>query len=217
MHNRFPFVVLLMAALGLIISPRAPGANVKISALPFVISIPGTHVLTSNLVAPTAEAAAISINSVLPGDVILDFKGFSVSSPTPGRSSASVGVYIFPNPARNNVIVRNGTITGFLFDIEASGSQLTYLSNIQVLKMALSSTGSPSILFALVNSSNVSNCTFIPASSTSGSGIYDSGSLGGNTYTNNTFIGGGIISISIGVPGGTYVLDRLSFEAPASN
>ena len=92
---------LLTAAFGLIMSAlSAQSANIQITSLPFTIGAPGTYVLTGNLsfTAPTPPNAstyyaAILVPTSLPGPVILDLKGFTLTS-NGANVTASVGVGI---------------------------------------------------------------------------------------------------------------------------
>src|SRR6476646_5849011 len=68
--------------------PPPPPPPIQISSLPFVISAPGTYVLTGNLTAPITpyEVGAINIATVIIGPVIVDLKGFAIMGPGPWES-----------------------------------------------------------------------------------------------------------------------------------
>lgn len=68
-----------MAAFGLLSALSAPAANIKISSLPFAITVPGTYVVTGNLTFPGTTNAAITISTDIPGPVIVDLKGFTLT------------------------------------------------------------------------------------------------------------------------------------------
>jgi hypothetical protein len=203
--------ILLMAAFGLLMSALvAQSANINIPSVPFVVSAPGTYVAAANLVCP-AEVSAITVNASVDGPIIIDLKGFTLSSVSPGMSSDSVGVNIQSNPTASSITVRNGGIKNFMFGAQAASvpAFVTPLSNIHVENITFSNElgSTASIHFTFINSSSVNNCTFVR------SGIYDDGSQGGNNYSNDSFPDGGPISISISAH---TVMQRLSFAAPKS-
>jgi len=101
---------------GLLTPPGAPAATMKslaqieprtpISSAPFTISSPGSYYLTTNLTG-AANQNGISISS---GDVTLDLNGFTLSG------VASAGPYysgILIANTYTNIVVRNGTVTGW--------------------------------------------------------------------------------------------------------
>src|ERR1700722_12823699 len=97
---------LMMAALSLLSALTVQAANIKISSLPFVISAPGTYVLTGNLVCANPEISAITINSPVAGSIVLDLKGYTISCITPGVSSGSVGISISGNLVGGSITIR---------------------------------------------------------------------------------------------------------------
>jgi len=215
-------ILYLMAALCLIVSAiavhtanaqtvaaqAAKSTRINNSALPYTINAPGTYIAAANLVCP-AEVSAITVNASVAGPIIIDLKGFTLSSVSPGMSSDSVAINIQSNPTASSITVRNGGIQNFLFGVQAasvSGANPTYLSNINVGKMIFYNVNVP-IHFTGINSSSVSNCIFI-----GGGEIYDAYSQGGNNYNNNSFPDGGSISIA---PGANTLMERLSFDEPA--
>ena len=221
-----------MAALSLTMSAiAAQAANIQITSLPFTIGAPGTYVITGNLnfTAPTSPFtstffAAILIPTSLSGPVILDLKGFTLTSNGP-NVTASVGVGIgggFVGPFVANafpITVKNGSLNNFQAGIWASQAEAgpvipPPLTNIEVSNMSFS-TLSQGIIFFEVNSSTVKNCTFNNA------GIEDTLSAGGNEYTTLTFKGNGGLSIASdraasGLPNTTIVLDDCRFAPPAN-
>ena len=225
--------ILLTAALGLIMSGiAAQSGNIQITSLPFTIAAPGTYVITGNwsFTAPTPPNAstfyaAILIPTSLPGPVILDLKGFTLTSNGP-NVTASVGVGIgggFVGPFVANafpITVRNGRLNSFDVGIWASQAEAgpvipPPLTNIEVSNMSFFSGG---IIFFDVNSSTVKNCTF----KNCGVGISDILSAGGNRYTTLTFnnVGETLALASdrgvVGLPNTTIVLDDCRFAPPAN-
>jgi hypothetical protein len=222
---------LLMAAFGLIMSALvAQSANIQITHLPFTIAAPGTYVITGNLsfTAPTPPNAstfytAILIPTSLPGPVILDLKGFTLTSNGP-NATASVGVGIggtFVGPLIANafpITVRNGGLNSFDVGIWASQAAAVIpppLTNIEVSNMSFLSGG---IIFLEVNSSTVKNCTF----NNCGVSISDTLSAGGNEYSTLTFnnVGETLVLASgrgvVGLPNTTIVLNDCRFAPPAN-
>jgi len=100
-------------AQGALTPPGAPAATMKsldqieprtpISSAPFTISSPGSYYLTTNLTG-SSGSFGISINS---GNVTLDLNGFTVQ----GVHGSTVGIQI--PTTYTNLVVRNGTITGW--------------------------------------------------------------------------------------------------------
>jgi hypothetical protein len=221
-----------MAALSLTMSAiAAQAADIQITSLPFTIAAPGTYVITGNLsfTAPTSPFtstffAAILIPTSLPGPVILDLKGFTLTS-NGANITASVGVGIggtFVGPLVANafpITVKNGSLKNFQVGIWASQAAAVIpppLTNIEVSNMSFSSL-EQGIIFIEVNSSTVKNCTF-----NKGSGIEDSLSAGGNQYTTLTFNNAGeTLTIAsdrggVGLPHTTSVLEDCRFAPPAN-
>ena len=80
---------LIMSAITAQAAPKKnPPPPIQISSLPFVISAPGTYVLTANLTAPITpyKVGAINIATVIIGPVIVDLKGFAITGPGPWES-----------------------------------------------------------------------------------------------------------------------------------
>jgi hypothetical protein len=221
-----------MAALGLIMSAiTAQAANIQITSLPFTIGAPGTYVITGNLsfTAPTPPNAstyytAISVPTNLPGPVILDLKGFTLTS-NGANVAASIGVGIggnFAGPFVPNafpITVRNGILNSFAVGIDAlqayPGSvSPTPLTNIQITNMTCSLLQAPvansnGIIFGGVHSSTIKNCTFNNCTF----GTEDLSSAGGNQYTDLTF--NNVDEALVISPNGTStVLDDCRFAAP---
>ncbi len=99
--------------------PLAAGPT-PINALPFTINSPGTYCLTGNLTAGTGVDGI----DVQASDVVIDLGGFRLSG---GGDSPGSGI----QSSRQNVTVRNGTITGWgRFGIELATA--TTVSNVSV-------------------------------------------------------------------------------------
>jgi hypothetical protein len=99
-----------MAAFALLSALSAQAANIKISALPFAITSPGTYVLSRNLSFTTGNPgdSAISIASNIQGPVAINLNGFTIS----GGVSSDRAITI--NATNEGPIsIRDGTITNF--------------------------------------------------------------------------------------------------------
>jgi hypothetical protein len=79
---------------------------------PYKITQPGSYKLSGNLDASQVMVDAIQITV---SNVTLDLNGFSIFGPPSQNLGAGSGVNIFNNV--NFVIVRNGTISGFLYQV----------------------------------------------------------------------------------------------------
>jgi hypothetical protein len=211
----------------------AQSADVQITSLPFTIGVPGTYVITGNLsfTAPTPPNAstyyaAILVPTSLPGPVILDLKGFTLTS-NGASVTASVGVGIgggFVGPFVANafpITVRNGSLNSFAVGIEASQAEPgpvlpPPLTNIAIRNMTFFLLQAPvansnGIIFGGVHSSTIKNCTF----NNCAFGINDVLSAGGNQYTDLTFNNVDEVLV-ISPHAKTIVLDDCNFAAPAN-
>ena len=209
--------ILLTAAFGLIMSAiTAQAANVQITSLPFNITAPGTYVLTSNLSWTQINGTpAITVATTVAGPVILNLEGFTLS--TPGNENVAGGVLVQSNPTNSKITIRNGTIEYFSTGVNA-GSTTGYLSNIHIETITFVGNRE-GISFRQVNSSTVSNCTFIAYLPIGGAlnGISDSDSQGGNLYIDNYFDGYQNIEFQVNSGAGNpIVLKRCLFAAPAN-
>lgn len=222
-------IVTLTTAFSLImIALSAQAANITIPSLPFTISAPGTYVLAANMSFTSQQngnaQGAISIPANLPGPVIVDLKGFTIT----GNGGTSVGVTIggaFTGPQVSNafpITVRNGSLKNFDAGVWAQTAQGTFLSDIEINNLTISCTvpapngNTACVEFGdYVNSSTVKNCTFSDAIY----GIRDILSNGGNRYTNITFDISVDVRLELGPNGNglsTVILDDCRFEAPAN-
>jgi hypothetical protein len=119
---------LLMAAFGLLSALSAQAANIKISALPFTITSPGTYVLSSNLSFTTGNPgdSAISIASNIQGPVTINLNGFTIS----GGISSDRAITI--NSTNEGLIsIKNGTITNFGYGLVVGGDNVD-ISNLTI-------------------------------------------------------------------------------------
>ena len=186
-----------MAALGLITSAAAQVVSnpITISALPYTITAPGTYILASNLsftvaAGTTSATPAIKIATNILGQVVLDFRGHTITSNGNGSVGVGIGVFVTRGVANvHPITVGNGTLQNFSFGVWAeSGSTTVFLSNITVHDMTInileqSKLLNAGIFYDIVNNSIVRNCTITH----SNVGIEDDLSAGGNKYLNITF------------------------------
>ena len=140
-------IVTLTTAFSLImIALSAQAADTTIPSLPFTISAPGTYVLAANMSFTSQQngnaQGAISIPANLPGPVIVDLKGFTIT----GNGGTSVGVTIggaFTGPQVSNafpITVRNGSLKNFDAGVWAQTAQGTFLSDIEINNLTISCT-----------------------------------------------------------------------------
>jgi hypothetical protein len=82
---------------------------------PYKITVPGSYRLSGNLVVKAADTTAVDIQT---SNVTLDLNGFSITGP-----GSSVGLYgVADLDADSAIAIRNGTITGFSYGIQLTGS-----------------------------------------------------------------------------------------------
>jgi hypothetical protein len=217
--NTMKKILLMILGAAMIAAPTCVlAAPIPITYLPFHIKAPGTYVVTANLSYPAQPTnqnvnAAITISTSIPGAVILDLKGHTLTGG--GYYSLAVGIGIFDGSTKANtrsITIQNGTVQNFGYGVWAEIPNVS-LTGIAVNSIAFHISQTPNntstgVLFSQVNSSTVSNCTFFSADN----GITDRASLGGNTYSNNIFNLGGaecltiagaavIVNCSVGGPG----------------
>jgi hypothetical protein len=203
-----------MAAFGLAMSALSvQSANIKISSLPFYITAPGTYVLTGN---PSYVGGgtnpAISINGTIAGPVIVDLKGFTITSDvgTDYKACVSIsgGTGLYP------ITIRNGTIATFeegVLDYQVPNvtvNNVTFNLDVQ------------GVMFEFVTASTVNNCHFNGQWSGLGSnGIEDYETPGGNSYNDNTFVAvySPLTVISVFQNQTPLELERCQFSPPPSN
>ena len=166
------------------IEPRTP-----ISSLPFTISAPGSYYLTGNL-SPGVNQNGIIVAA---DNVTIDLDGFTLSGGGGGSGEA-----IWSSTARQNVVIRNGTLRnwpGSGVNFYDSGSVLTTVENIQSISNGF--TG-----IAVKNGSHVKDCLTV------GNGIR------GILVDTDTLVehckASGNLSLGIGAGTGCQLLNNLS-------
>lgn len=203
-----------LLALALIASAGSlQAANIPISSLPFSITAPGTYVLTVS--PPTygnPALAAISITMTVPGAVVLDLGGHTLTG-LPNCTGVTVQrAQSVSNPSA--ITVRNGIIQGFGYSVVVGVDSPAYSSRIHIEGLTLTS-----LQFNQCNNSTVSNCTFVGSSLI---GLQDSASKGGNVYTNNFFDGNQLNPIVVNTQGTNnpvvpLLLEYCKFAPPPAN
>jgi Right handed beta helix region len=212
-----PTRILLTAALGLMTGAFTVKAATPITALPYTISSPGTYALTGNLTSPLLanDQSAILITGSA-GTVVLDLKGYSLTIGSLGSDSPFItGITV----QSSNVTIRNGTIANFNAGINVSPpvsglSYSGYLSNILVENVTFSNVNGTHVDFIQVNSSEISNCTFLGFAQAA---IEDTSSQTGNRFTDNTFDGNQRAPLSVLFLAGPAVLKHCHFEVQPAN
>jgi hypothetical protein len=180
--------------------------HIPITSLPLTITTPGYYFLLSDIsFTPTSMSNRIAITVSSP-NVTIDLRGYSLSGP--GQAFITLPEDLNLNPEgiaihSSNVIVKNGTISGFFFQLDAGPSGTdgqTYLDKIAITNVKFTEGGDQSINLGLVNNAIVSNCSFGPVPEPA---VIDAGSQTGNRYINDSFSGssnGSFISIISRVP-----------------
>jgi hypothetical protein len=212
----------------------AKTSTIPISYLPFTITAPGTYVVTKNLSFSSPSSAAITISTALSGPVVLDLKGFTLTGGGGSNFNAGIGIGILPaslgfQEVSNTypITVRNGTIQNFEIGVLAGvlANAIT-LNNLTLVIAQIPSYPDPfglgvstGVSLFFVNSSYISNCVFGSVTNFfAAKGIADTGSLGGNRYTNDSF---NAVSHCIDVTNNngntTTVLGSCQFAPPPSN
>jgi hypothetical protein len=171
---------------------------------PYKITEPGSYRLSGNLVVKVANTTAIDIET---SNVTLDLNGFSITGP-----GSSLGLYgVADLNADTAIALRNGTITGFSYGIQLTGSggpkdavTGAIIENLTVLNNGVGiSTGFSSLVRGNVVTGNTSGGIFTRALST----------IAGNTVTND-----GDFGIATNCPtnlvGNIAVGNKANFTAP---
>jgi hypothetical protein len=181
----------LLAFAGLAVSAYADpigaskSAEIPITSLPATITKPGTYYFVANMYESTPEwPTAITVNA--PGGlVVIDMRGFTLTGPE-YYATSSIGFLI----QSNDVTIKNGTIEGFMYQVQTGNPPV---AGISLLHLFFAATGERSITFQGVNSSVVKDCVFnfvsTGFSGTPGPLIQDAGSTTGNSYINDRFLG----------------------------
>jgi putative cofactor-binding repeat protein len=132
MHKKLWLVVLVGALLWSAAPAMADGdiyviagggaAGTRIASLPCTISNPGFYYVASNLTCASGHGITVSAN-----DVTIDLMGFRLSG-----NATSSGI-TFPNlDPKNNLEIRNGTLTGWYNGIFADGGNNCRFINLRV-------------------------------------------------------------------------------------
>jgi hypothetical protein len=196
-----PITNLLTSAIAAPVAPKS--ASILILSLPFTITAPGAYVLTGNLDYNGGGInPAISINGPIAGPVVVDLKGFTITSDV---AHSNVCVSISGNTGLYPITIRNGTITKFEEGIYANS-----VSNITVNNIVFNENYF-AVSLAVVDSSTIYNCTF----NSNIFGLEDINGTGGNSYNNNNFGIGGTRALYIQSSNTPLVLDRCDFAAPS--
>jgi hypothetical protein len=188
-------------------------APVKIMALPFNITAPGTYELTANLVSVSGQGA-VTINSPKVGAIIVDLEGYTIS-----QTGTSTGVYVVSNATSSSITIRNGTLQNFPTGVVAGQAAATvYLSNIHLQSLILNNCTYAGVTFFLIGGSTINNCSFQKTNgSTALYGIEDFYGPGGNSYSNNSFDGNEQFELAVSSANNTpVILDHFHLE-PATN
>ena len=139
-------------------------ARTPISSAPITISSGGSYYLTRNLTVPGGNAIVITASNVT-----LDLNGFTISS----TADPALGTCMASLPARNGIVIRNGTIRG---SVVRSGSTysgagfqdaISMVSSVgvQVEKIHISGILSSGISLPTTNS-HVKNCLVVTCGGT---------------------------------------------------
>ncbi|MCP9874365.1 hypothetical protein [Synechococcus sp. Cruz CV-v-12] len=111
---------------------KIPGANgtgdgripIPGGAAAVTLALPGSYVLTGNITVASGAALAISTDNVT-----VDLNGYTITSPVTAAATLVIGGLL-----RQNVRVRNGTVTGALTGISVPGaSNNIFLEDLTVL------------------------------------------------------------------------------------
>jgi Periplasmic copper-binding protein (NosD) len=134
-----------------------------INSVPYTISTPGTYVVGSNLVYPTANSTAISI---VVSEVTLDLAGHYILNPGTYNGTVAISVH-----DAANVTIQNGTILNFPVGVEFFYTGKTDINSgniVQNLRLANPLIG---ILLNGVGYSKVTNNQITNSYGIGGSGI----------------------------------------------
>jgi len=195
----------------------AKATSTPISSLPRNIVAPGTYALTANLNYPAGQTIpAIVIANNLTGAVVVDLKGFTITSGGDGFG-VSIGYYDVAATNAFPITIRNGTLTNFLVGIDASQGGHAGLTNITLDHLTITHFlvyGLTAISFP-TTASTVSYCNF--SRYEVGISFNGTGSTANNSYKDNTFAlvdspffcgNGGGDPVVIGIP---MVTEHLHF------
>jgi|GEM_PF-1127253 hypothetical protein len=165
-----------------------PMAGTRITSLPYTISAPGYYYLIRNLT--YTDGDGITINA---DNVTLDLMGFTLTgSKIIIDFEDSKGIYIH---RRNNVEIRNGTLTGWLRGIHGNVGNNYRIINIRAV-------GNDYGIYLVGNNHLIQGCTAYPGQFgiNIGLGIIGTGTIRGCTvgnFYNGILISGGTVSDNV--------------------
>jgi hypothetical protein len=179
--------------------------KIPIAYLPFRITAPGTYLMMTNLTASGTPLGGINISTAIPGPVVVDLNGFTLTGTGDSDTGISIGLISLGVANIYPITIKNGTIINFSSGVLAYG-YTSFLFDLTIDKIVFLDS---SVQFSLVNSSTVRHCIFTNSS------IFDEASAGGNSYRNDTFINSPapFTVFNRDLP---LVLERCQFSAPAS-
>jgi Periplasmic copper-binding protein (NosD) len=173
-----------------------------INSIPYFISTPGTYLVGSNLVYPSATGDAITI---VISNVTLDLGGhFLVNS---GHPSSTIGVH-----AHNaeNITIQNGVIVGFTHGVYFNYTGGTTVNSGNIVQNLRFTNNTIGITLFSATASIIRNNQFVgPGSSVASTGIDIEGGSG-NLVTGNVVSGFGVCVFA---EGGNYFLQNMVSNA----
>jgi len=183
---------MLIIILGMGIACAGDGQT-DIATLPYIISKPGSYIVTRDLSLTTLDTPGILITT---GSITLDLNGHTLWGPgkTAGVTGAAIGVSV----SSSNIIVRNGTIREW----RSIGVDAMNAENSQFESLCCYNNGSYGIVGGYGSKITGNTCTY-----NGGAGIWSGVStIIGNTCRLNT--GAGII----GSPASTIVNNTCTYN-----
>src|SRR6202041_3336010 len=90
----------------LFIPPLSHAGVIKITSLPYTITASGNYELTGNFSVNGTDGIDVNVSNV-----VINLNGFSITQSSSGNN---YGVF---NQSHSNVVVENGTISGFFFGV----------------------------------------------------------------------------------------------------
>jgi Periplasmic copper-binding protein (NosD) len=116
------------------VAGAADGECTAISSLPYTINASGPYCLTRDLAfsLSTPNFIAITINA---NSVVVDLRGYKIGAQALGPQALSVGIIARD---RRNVVVKNGTVRGFMSAVEMLGGEANIVEDLIVEASAVS-------------------------------------------------------------------------------
>ena len=163
--------------------------------------------MSSDLVFPSGAArGAINIPVNLPGPVVVNFKGYSITDSA--AQNGDLGVFISgTGPSTSTITVQNGSLSGFYFGCWVEPTNAIILTDITLDHLFISNTPSQSgagINLIFVQDSVVTNCSFTNCATA----IEADWTTSGDRFSNIAFTNCGS-ALAMEASG---VLDTLRFE-----